>query len=177
MGGMHAGAVHGSIGGGMRGLGAGHMRPGGHSSLGNGIARHPGSVLPPHYHGDGGWPYYGYGAFGLGFGLYDYGFAYDDPWWGVPGPDFAGPPVADLPDSTDEIGGIRLDVKPKSAEVFVDGARAGVVDDFDGHFQQLKLPAGSHHIELRADGYAPAQFDVQVVAGETLKLHDKMTKG
>ena len=39
-------------------------------------------------------------------------------------------------------GGIRIQVKPAKdeAQVYVDGARAGVVDDFDGVFQRLNLP-------------------------------------
>ena len=48
---------------------------------------------------------------------------------------------------------VRLDVKPKEAEVYVDGYYAGVVDDFDGTFQRLRVEPGEHEIELWLDGY------------------------
>ncbi len=50
-------------------------------------------------------------------------------------------------------GTLRLQVAPRQAQVFVDGAHAGVVDDFDGTFQRLTLPTGSHEIEITLDGH------------------------
>ena len=35
-----------------------------------------------------------------------------------------------------------IEVKPKEAEVYVDGYYAGIVDDFDGTFQRLQRDAG-----------------------------------
>ena len=52
------------------------------------------------------------------------------------------------------IGGVRLKVKPKDAEVYVDGYYAGIVDDFDGMWQQLRLDDGGYHIEIRKPGMA-----------------------
>jgi len=43
---------------------------------------------------------------------------------------------------------VRLEVKPKEAEVYVDGYYAGIVDDFDGTFQRLRVEPGEHEIEL-----------------------------
>jgi len=34
--------------------------------------------------------------------------------------------------------------------------------------QKLKLRAGAHRIELRAEGFQPAIFDVLIVEGETV---------
>jgi hypothetical protein len=51
--------------------------------------------------------------------------------------------------------------------VYVDGYYAGVVDDFDGHFQHLTLPPGGHHIELRASGYKTLDADIYVQANDT----------
>jgi len=179
-------------GGGMRGApsairggstGARPVAP----STGSGAVRRgpaaPGYRRGPYYGGSGyyyGSPYY-YGGFGLGWGPYDYyGGYYDlyDPFWadaygyGYPPADY-GYPLAE----TAEMGGIRLEVTPKSADVFVDGTLAGIVDDFDGTFQQLKLPAGPHHIELKASGYASTQFDVNIAPGHKLHYRDKMKKG
>jgi PEGA domain len=47
----------------------------------------------------------------------------------------------------------RIQVKPRNAEVYVDGYLAGVVDQFDGFFQRLEIPAGEHELTLYLDGY------------------------
>ena len=39
-----------------------------------------------------------------------------------------------------DTGGLRLKVKPRDAQVLVDGYFVGTVDDFDGVFQRLDLP-------------------------------------
>ena len=59
-------------------------------------------------------------------------------------------------------GGLRLEVEPKSAEVYVDGNYAGVVSDFDGRFHHLELTAGGHQVELRAPGYQTRELDIYV---------------
>jgi len=73
---------------------------------------------------------------------YPYGYPYQYPY---PGryPYYYYSDVADL----------RLDVKPRETEVYVDGARAGIVDDFDGIFQRLHLRPGDHEITLYLAGY------------------------
>ncbi len=43
-----------------------------------------------------------------------------------------------------------------------------MVDSFDGAFQRLGIEAGAHKIEIRAEGYETAQFDVMVMPGETV---------
>ena len=47
----------------------------------------------------------------------------------------------------------RLQVTPRQTEVFVDGFLAGVVDDFDGFAQRLRVASGEHVIELYLDGH------------------------
>lgn len=66
------------------------------------------------------------------------------------------------------IGGVRLKVEPKDAEVYVDGYYAGIVDDFDGIWQQLRLDDGGHRIEVRAPGLTPLTFDVMIQPGRTI---------
>jgi hypothetical protein len=58
-------------------------------------------------------------------------------------------------------------VDPKHAAIYIDGALAGVVDDFDGLTNHLRLPAGSHTYELRAEGYRTHTGTLSVVAGQT----------
>src|SRR5579862_5110772 len=70
-----------------------------------------------------------------------FGYLPYDPWYefgyGYPAPYYA--PYYYDPYRY-EASSLRIEVKPKQAEVFVDGYRAGVVDDFDGVFQRLYLP-------------------------------------
>ena len=44
-------------------------------------------------------------------------------------------------------------MQPRDAEVYVDGNRAGIVDNYDGVFQRLRLRPGEHEIVLYLDGY------------------------
>jgi hypothetical protein len=65
-------------------------------------------------------------------------------------------------------GGVRIQDAPGDAEVFADGYYMGTADDFDGVFQHMNLEAGPHHIEIRAPGYEPIEFDVRVEPGQTI---------
>ena len=68
-------------------------------------------------------------------------------------------------------GGVRIQGAPHQAQVFVDGYYVGVVDDFDGAFQQLNLEAGAHELEIRIPGRAPSSYDVNVQPGQTMTIH------
>lgn len=86
-----------------------------------------------------------------GYGLYDPFWApMWSPFWGWYGP--YGP--WDRVGAYDpNLSSARLQVKPKQAEVYVDGYLAGTVDDFDGALQRLNVPAGEHAITLYLEGY------------------------
>ena len=99
---------------------------------------------------------WGYG----GYGWIGYSGDYYDPWPYPPDPVVAAPPRED--------GALRLKVKPSEAAVYVDGYFAGVVDDFDGVFQRLRLEPGPHRIEISADGYQTLTFEVQVQPDQTI---------
>ena len=73
-------------------------------------------------------------------------------------------------------GAVRIQVRPheNEAQVYVDGAHAGVVDDFDGAFQNLNLPAGRHEIEVRLAGYRTFRQHVFVSPRQTRKLRHRM---
>jgi PEGA domain len=64
-------------------------------------------------------------------------------------------------------GALRLRVSPRDAKVYVGGALAGVVDEFDGLTNHLRLPAGRHQLEFRADGYESLTMDVTIDDGKT----------
>ncbi len=68
----------------------------------------------------------------------------------------------------------RIQVTPRQTEVYVDGYRAGIVDDFDGFAQRLRLPPGEHVIELYLDGYRTITENVLFQPGETYRLRYDM---
>ena len=69
---------------------------------------------------------------------------------------------------------VRLDVTPKETEVYVDGYFAGIVDEFDGMFQRLRLAPGEHEIALYLEGYRTARQRVQLTPGSTFKIRYRM---
>lgn len=85
------------------------------------------------------------------------------PGWGYPGSYGA---------STFDTGSVRLQMRPRDAEVIVDGYYAGRVDDFDGVFQSIRLAPGGHTIEVRMPGYETSVFDVHVQPGRTLTIKE-----
>jgi len=98
--------------------------------------------------------YYGYNGYGYSYGPGMYSSHY---------PTYAYPHIA---------GGVRLKIRPRDAQVFVDGYYAGRVDDFDGTFQSLKLEAGGHKIEVRMPGFEDLALDVHVQPGRTVTLEE-----
>jgi hypothetical protein len=91
---------------------------------------------------------YRYGPYG-GYGYYSpYGYG-----------QFYGPESA-----------LRLQVTPRSTEVFVDGYYAGVVDDFDGIFQRLRLEPGEHDLALSLPGYRTVTQQVLLQPNRTLSM-------
>lgn len=63
-------------------------------------------------------------------------------------------------------GGVSFDLRPSSAQVYVDGTFAGLVEDFDGASEPLLLAPGTHYVEIRLAGYRTATFDVTITPGE-----------
>jgi hypothetical protein len=120
-----------------------------------------------------GWPYYGWG---LGFGIgYPYWGAYA---WGYPyygyGGGYWGGYWGGGYDASDYQGAARLEVKPRSTEVFVDGYYAGVVDNFDGFSQRLRLEPGEHEVTLFLEGHRPLSRRMLFTAGQTIKVEHEM---
>ena len=129
-------------------------------------------------------PYWGAGfGFGLGYLYYDpfysgyYGSGYDDlfGFGGGGGGGGGGYAVSDQ-SRYEENGSLRLKINPKQAQIFIDGAYVGVVDNFDGAFQKLSLQGGGHKVELKADGYQPLQFEVLITPSETSTYKGEMKR-
>jgi hypothetical protein len=135
----------------------------------------------PYYRSRYYWSPWGYGM-GFGYLAYDPfwfgGYGYGDPYgysdpYGYGGSYYGGGGSSSSQPYRGS-GSLRLKVKPDHAQVFVDGYLVGTVDSFDGVFQRLDVEAGSHKIELRADGYQTTQFDVMVLPGKTITYEGTM---
>jgi len=92
---------------------------------------------PPYYPGFGLW--YGYPMFGFPPGVYP----------------------------QDHAVTVRLQVSPREAQVFVDGYAAGVVDDYDGVFQRLRLIPGPHEIVIYHPSYRTLRQNVYFNPGSS----------
>ena len=123
-----------------------------------------GSVSLFGHHGYPGYRYTGYGYYSYGYPYcpyypygytgYSYGQSYVNPY----------------------MGSLRLKVKPRDAEVFVDGYYVGLVDHFDGFTQRLRLEEGTYHLEISHPDYLPIDLDVLIVAGETVTFEEYMVR-
>ncbi len=75
-------------------------------------------------------------------------------------------------------GNIRIEIDPKflrdEAQVYVNEAHVGDVDDFDGFFQRLSLTPGEYNIEIRLDGYQTLNTRVVVRRGSTYKIRESL---
>lgn len=79
---------------------------------------------------------------------------YYGPWgWGYPGQYPYPYPYPYRGYRYDDSASVRVEVTPRETEVYVDGARAGIVDDYDGIFQRLHVTPGEHEITLYLAGY------------------------
>ncbi len=112
----------------------------------------------------------GYSTFSLGVAVGS-GLHYPDPYWNPYWYGYYGHGYGYTAwggGTFDYTGSLRLKVQPRSAEVYVDGYYAGLVDSYDGIFQRLRLEEGAHHIEIRHPGYEPIAFEVRILPGETI---------
>ena len=132
-------------------------------------------VYPRYY--DNYYGYYGryydpwaYGAFGLGYSYSPWG----SPYYAGPGyyPYYGGGYGYQYADY--DTGSVKIKVKPRDAEVYVDNYFAGHVDDFDGVFQSLKVESGGHRIEVRKPGFETLQFDVHVQPSRSVTYRGEM---
>jgi hypothetical protein len=115
---------------------------------------------------------------GLGWGSwYPYGRfygAYGYPYWSGYGPWGPYPAYPYHPYYYDNYASVRVQGSPREAQVFVDGYFVGVVDDFDGVFQRLRLPPGGHEITLHLTGYRNASERMYLQPRSTYHLRTRL---
>lgn len=166
-------------------------RPAGAPVTGQAVARPPyrpgggASHYPVYGHG-GRYPYYGYRPYPYygyryyapyywGVGAY-FGPYYYSPWlysayWSYPGYDYGYGYNYDSPQGGSNL---KVNVEPKSAEVYVDGYLAGIVDQFDGTFQSLSLEPGEHEITVYQEGFRSLRQRLYLSPGATLRIKGAM---
>jgi hypothetical protein len=109
---------------------------------------------------------------GFGFG---YPYLYN-PWWAADygyGYSPYGPYPAYGGYSAWDVASLRLQITPREAEVFVDGYRAGIVDNFDGIFQRLHVRPGGHDLVVYMPGFRT--FSEHIYASPSSSQSIKMT--
>ena len=107
------------------------------------------------------------------------GFYYADPFWFdayqlYPYPYGPYPPYGYS--AVDPGSAIRIEATPKEAAVYVDGYYAGIVDDFDGMFQRLRVAPGEHEITLYREGYRTARQKIYLTPDSTFKIRYNMDR-
>jgi hypothetical protein len=124
----------------------------------------------PHGHVVVGAPFYGYG-WGSFYGPFWSPFY--GPWgWGY-GHDYAPYGGVDLNAAAIAgVAGVDLNVKPNSADVWVDGRFAAEARDLDGSPRYLWLRDGTHRVVIYKEGYKNFDEEIDVQAGsfKTLKV-------
>lgn len=113
--------------------------------------------------------------------IYYYGYGMFDPFWGTMWGPFGwngpfGPWNGLGPAYDPNQSSARLQVKPKAAEVYVDGYLAGTVDDFDGALQRLNLQAGEHALSFYLEGYQTLTQKVLFRPRATLNIKSQLAK-
>lgn len=114
-----------------------------------------------------------YGSFYLGFPRYwgfgyhhGYPYAYGHPYrYGR----YAG--------GGEPLGGIDINVRPKRAEVFVDGSPVGTVRQFDGFPSFLWLEKGTYDVVVYLDGFETLNRQVSVYPGVVVDYSGRMEPG
>lgn len=125
---------------------------------------------------------YGYGRFGHHHhsfhGFYAYGYS---PWFGLapywggwwyPAPNYVLPP-----DGTAPLGVVETAIRPKSADVWVDGELAGEARDYNGRWDRLWLPPGEHTLEFTAPGHMTLRRQVRVPPAGLVVIEDQLREG
>ena len=75
------------------------------------------------------------------------------------------------------LGAVDLNVKPKKAEVYVDGEYAGLVRNFDGYPAYLWLSEGVHQVVVFHNGRKTEAREFTVRKGEVIDFYLRMQDG
>jgi len=76
----------------------------------------------------------------------------------------------------DDAAELRLDIQPKRAAVFVDGAYIGHGGDFGGHFHSMLVAPGKHQLKVTLNGYQSYETQINPVANEKARMKIALEK-
>jgi hypothetical protein len=96
--------------------------------------------------------------------------------YGYYGPDAGTPGDSRREEAPSEFGYLRLGVSPGAAQVYIDGFYVSTVDGFAGAGPSRAIEAGPHRVEIRADGYETATFDVRITPNETTSYNRELER-
>ena len=148
----------------QRARGGAVVRSGGSAVVRGGGGWHGGGGGRVIVHGGGGyWGGYWGGSF-WGWGGYWWDPLWYGPYWGFPYYRYWERGYYD--DSAE----LRLEVKPKDAQVYVDGYYAGIVDDYDGVFQRLHVRPGRHELALYMPGFRTVRQNLYLSVAQDSKV-------
>jgi hypothetical protein len=167
-------------------------RPAGTPATGRAVPRPPyhngsGGYYPGYGHG-GHYPYYGYRPYYPYYGYGGYYGYYPGFYWGVGayfGPYYYSPWLYSswyypydyyYYDYGPGGASLKVEVQPKTAEVYVDGYLAGIVDQFDGMFQSLSVEPGEHEITVYQEGFRSIRQRLYLSAGSTIRIKGALEK-
>ena len=122
-------------------------------------------IRPPLFYGVWGIPYYA--PYYAPYGYYGY---YGPPYQAEGGMSLQ---IARL----NGWGAIDLNIKPRKAEVWVDGRYVATARDLDGYPTYLWLDEGTHTVTLRKGGYQTFEQTFDVHAGEVIPLRLRLAPG
>jgi hypothetical protein len=71
-------------------------------------------------------------------------------------------------------GNLRLEIEPRTAQVYVDGFYVGTVEDLNRSAPGLNLAAGWHRLEFRAPGYETPAVNVTIEANRTASYRGEL---
>jgi hypothetical protein len=115
-----------------------------------------------------GYPGY-YGGWGWGWGS---GWGWGG-WWAGPGWGY----TTVYPQPGARLGALDTDVSPERAEIWVDGRRLGLADDFDGFPDYLWLEPGTYDVVIYLPGYKTIARQYSIYAGLVIDVEDRMERG
>lgn len=158
----HSGGYYGGSSGYGLGFGYGYDGFYGHLGYGYSYPHYASRSRLSHYR-----PYrYYYPSFYSYFGFYPfYNYRYYEPVRTVE--IYAGDPQ----------GALDLNIKPKDAEVYLDGRLVGNVDQFDGWPRYLWVEEGSHELIIYRPGYETLVRVLEVDRYDILRLRARLVRG
>ena len=123
----------------------------------------------------GGYPYIGYrgyyGGWGPGWSVWW------DPYWYGPAWGYAGGYTNAYPRAGFRHGALDIDIAPERAEVWVDGERIGVADDFDGFPDYLWLEQGTYDVVFYSEGRQTLARQYTIYPGLVIDVEDRLAEG